>query len=55
MSLTPAELREHLTLAATRAGLSFPELALPDAHDVVLRRMRFHYLDWGTPGRPPIG
>jgi pimeloyl-ACP methyl ester carboxylesterase len=54
MNLTPAELREHLTLAAARAGLSFPELALPDAHDVVLRRMRFHYLDWGTSGRPPI-
>ena len=54
MSLTPAELREHLTLAAGRAGLSFPELVLPDAHDVVLRRMRFHYLDWGTQGRPPI-
>lgn len=54
MSLTPAEFREHLTLAAARAGLSFPELTLPEAHDVVLRRMRFHYLDWGTPGRPPI-
>jgi len=52
--LTDAELREHLTLAAAKAGLSFPELVLPDAHDVVLRRMRFHYLDWGTAGRPPI-
>ena len=54
MSLTQAELREHLTLAAARTGLSFPELVLPAAHDVLLRRMRFHYLDWGTPGRPPI-
>jgi pimeloyl-ACP methyl ester carboxylesterase len=54
MSLTPAEVREHLTLAAARAGLSFPELTLPESHDVVLRRMRFHYLDWGTSGRPPI-
>lgn len=54
MSLTAAEFLEHLTLAAARAGLSFPELVLPAAHDVVLRRMRFHYLDWGTPGRPPI-
>ena len=54
MTLTPAELREHLALASARAGLSFPELVLPDAHDVVLRRMRFHYLDWGTRGRPPI-
>lgn len=54
MSLTQAELREHLTLAAAKAGLNFPELVLPDAHDVVLRRMRFHYLDWGTAGRPPV-
>ncbi|MBM3220171.1 MAG: alpha/beta hydrolase [Candidatus Rokubacteria bacterium] len=54
MSLSPAELREHLTLAASKAGLSFPEVVLPESHDVVLRRMRFHYLDWGTPGRPPI-
>jgi pimeloyl-ACP methyl ester carboxylesterase len=54
MTLTPSELREHLTLAAARAGLDLPELVLPDAHDVVLRRMRFHYLDWGTRGRPPI-
>jgi pimeloyl-ACP methyl ester carboxylesterase len=54
MSLSEIELREHLTRAADRAGLSFPELALPEAHDVVLRRMRFHYLDWGTRGRPPV-
>jgi esterase len=54
MSLTESELREHLTRAAAKAGLSFPELVLPDVHDVVLRRMRFHYLDWGTAGRPPI-
>ena len=54
MSLTDAELTEHLTLAAAKAGLSFPELVLPATHDVLLRRMRFHYLDWGTAGRPPI-
>ena len=54
MSLSPAELREHLTLAAAKAGVTFPELVVPHAHDVVLRRMRFHYLDWGTAGRPPI-
>jgi esterase len=54
MSLTEPELREHLTRAAAKAGLSFPELVLPETHDVVLRRMRFHYLDWGTAGRPSI-
>ena len=54
MTLTPTELHEHLTLASAKAGLDFPEIVLPDSHDVVLRRMRFHYLDWGTRGRPPI-
>jgi pimeloyl-ACP methyl ester carboxylesterase len=54
MTLTPSELREHLTLASGKAGINFPEIVLPDAHDVVLRRMRFHYLDWGTQGLPPI-
>ncbi len=54
MSLSPDELREHLSLAAAKAGLSFPELVVPESHDVLLRRMRFHYLDWGTKGRPPI-
>ena len=54
MSLTDAELREHLTRAADKAGLSFPALVLPERHDLLLRRMRFHYLDWGTRGRPPI-
>jgi len=54
MSLTDAELREHLTRSSAKAGLSFPELVLPATHDVLLRRMRFHYLDWGTAGRPPI-
>ena len=54
MSLTEPELREHLTRAAAKAGMSFPALVLPDAHHVVLGRMRFHYLDWGTRGRPPM-
>jgi pimeloyl-ACP methyl ester carboxylesterase len=54
MTLTPDELHEHLTLAAAKAGLSLPEIVVPDAHDVILRRMRFHYLDWGTRGRPPL-
>jgi esterase len=54
MTLTADELREHLTLASAKAGLSYSDPVLPDAHDVVLRRMRFHYLDWGTAGRPPI-
>ncbi len=54
MSLSPDEFREHLVLASATAGLTLPELILPEAHHVVLRGMRFHYLDWGTRGQPPV-
>ena len=53
MSLSPEEFREHLKLSSATAGLKLPDLALPTAHHVILRGMRFHYLDWGTPGLPP--
>jgi len=52
--LTDAEQLEHLELTAHHAGLKLPELVLPASHHVVVNRMRFHYLDWGTAGRPPI-
>jgi pimeloyl-ACP methyl ester carboxylesterase len=39
--------------AAKLAGLDVPEFVSPQHHHVVLRGMRFHYLDWGTPGKPP--
>ncbi|HUG38001.1 MAG TPA: alpha/beta hydrolase [Candidatus Limnocylindrales bacterium] len=54
MSLGPEEFRAHLELSAATAGVALPDLTLPAAHDVLLRRMRFHYLDWGTAGRPPV-
>jgi pimeloyl-ACP methyl ester carboxylesterase len=54
MSLGPEEFRAHLELSAATAGVSLPDLALPAAHHVLLGRMRFHYLDWGTRGRPPV-
>ena len=54
MSLSPDEFREHLVLASATAGLTLPELVLPEAHHVILRGMRFHYLDWGTRGQPPV-
>ncbi len=54
MSLSPDEFREHLAVASATAGLTLPELVLPASHHVVLRGMRFHYLDWGTRGRPPM-
>ena len=54
MSLSPEEFREHLKLSSATAGLKLPDLELPAAHHVILRGMRFHYLDWGTPGLPPV-
>src|SRR5262245_7251022 len=54
MSLSPEEFRLHLELSAATAGIRLPEIVLPDAHDVLLGRMRFHYLDWGTAGLPPV-
>jgi len=54
MSLSPEEFRTHLELSAATAGVPLPDLTLPDQHHLVLGRMRFHYLDWGTAGRPPV-
>jgi pimeloyl-ACP methyl ester carboxylesterase len=54
VSLSPEEFREHLKLSSATAGLTLPDLALPAAHHVVLRGMRFHYVDWGTRGLPPM-
>jgi esterase len=54
MSLGPDEFRAHLEASAVTAGVSLPDLALPSAHHVLLGRMRFHYLDWGTAGQPPV-
>ncbi len=54
MSLSPEEFRTHLELSAATAGVPLPDLTLPDQHHLVLGRMRVHYLDWGTAGRPPV-
>jgi esterase len=54
MSLPPEEFRLHLERSAATAGIRLPNLALPDEHHVLLGRMRLHYLDWGTKGRPPV-
>ena len=54
MSLSAEEFRVHLELSAVTAGIPLPEVVLPDEHHLLLRRMRFHYLDWGTPGLPPV-
>jgi esterase len=54
MSLSADEFRVHLELSAATARITLPEVVLPDEHHILLRRMRFHYLDWGTTGLPPI-
>src|SRR5262245_10922033 len=54
MSLSPDEFRAHLELSAATAGIPLPEIVLPDERDLLLGRMRFHYLDWGTPGLLPV-
>lgn len=54
MSLSPDEFRAHLELSTATAGMRLPDLTLPDEHQLLLRRMRFHYLDWGTAGLPHV-
>jgi pimeloyl-ACP methyl ester carboxylesterase len=54
MSLSAEEFRKHLELSAAVAGVQLPEVVLPDAHHLLLGHMRFHYLDWGTTGLPPV-
>ena len=52
--LNESEQIEHLKLSADMAGLKLPDITLPESHHIVIHRMRFHYLDWGTKGRHPI-
>src|SRR5262245_55333793 len=54
MTLAADEFRAHLELSAATAGITLPEIVLPEERHLVLGRMRFHYLDWGTPGRPSM-
>jgi len=52
--MSPVEEIAHQKLGARLAGLHIPEFTVPNEHDVVLRSMRFHYVDWGTRGEPPV-
>ena len=54
MSLSRDDYLDHLRTAVEVAGVPVARLALPEEHDVVLRGMRFHYLDWGSAGKRPI-
>src|SRR6202008_1498553 len=50
MGLSAEEFRVHLEMTAATAGVPLPEIVLPDSRHLLLGRMRFHYLDWGTAG-----
>jgi pimeloyl-ACP methyl ester carboxylesterase len=54
MSVEASDHLQDLRTAAAVAGVEVPEFVVPEDHDIILRRMRFHYLDWGTRGRPAI-
>lgn len=54
MTLSTSDHIEHLRAAAGIAGMSVPQFVVADEHHIVFRRMRFHYLDWGRPGKRPI-
>jgi len=54
LSLSADDFRAHLELSAATAGVHLPEIVLPSQHHLLLRAMRFHYLDWGTAGFPPV-
>ena len=50
----PAEIKQHLAEAAELANLPLPEVVLPADRYLTANGLRFHYLDWGSPGRQPI-
>jgi esterase len=52
--LDASEHLRHLQRAAERAAIDVHEIVLPRSEQVILGRMRFHYLDWGNASRPPI-
>ncbi|HJU16438.1 MAG TPA: alpha/beta hydrolase [Stellaceae bacterium] len=54
MSLSPEDYREHLQTTAARAGFGSAEVVLPHSHHRQVGALRLRYLDWGTPGLPPM-
>ncbi len=54
--LDMTQTEEFRLLLASAADLGIPHApAVPyRSHNIVLRRMRFHFLEWGAPDAPPI-
>jgi pimeloyl-ACP methyl ester carboxylesterase len=46
--------RDHLRRVADRGGISVQELVLPASRQVILRSLRFHYLEWPGNGPPLV-
>jgi pimeloyl-ACP methyl ester carboxylesterase len=44
----------HLAALAAHAGIEVPSVTAPNHHHVILDGRRFHYVEWGARGRPPI-
>jgi pimeloyl-ACP methyl ester carboxylesterase len=44
---------DHLSRVAQIAGLDI-QIEAPRHHHVVLNERRFHFVEWGTPGNPPL-
>ncbi len=53
-AFTTTEQLEHLRRALQKSGLEDVKAVLPQDHEVTLRGMRFHYLDWGDSGKQPV-
>ncbi len=49
-----AEELDALAYAAKKLGVRTTNVALPEDVDVILRGLRFHYLDWGNSEQSPI-
>lgn len=52
--ISPQTQLAHLRLAVEVAGIDVPEVVLPTERHVLLGNRRFHYVDWGTAGMPPL-
>ena len=54
MNLTTEQYVSYQRAAAERADINLSEVLTPAEHHVVLGQMNFHYLDWGTVGKPTV-
>lgn len=54
MTLSPSEYLDHLRDVASTAGVAVSDVVVPAERHVILGRMRFRYLDWGTRRRPVV-